>query len=270
VRTQSRSRRWILLSLAVGLVLTSLAACGADADDSRSATASTSGGTALEGTPWVLMAATTDAPLPAGVEVTALFEQGKVTGTSGCNRYVANYEVKGNELTVDTGQSAGTLMTCGPAAAAVEQAYLQRLGQVASYSIDSDKLVLSDSGNKALLTYGASSPNLLTGAWVVTSFHKGDAIVSVMAGSTVTAVFTDTTISGSGGCNQYSGPVAVNGTKIKIGPVAATFMACSPDIDAQEQAYVAALGEAASYAATTSSLDLFRADGGYAVTLTKG
>ena len=265
MRTQSRIRPSVLRSLAIVLVLTSLAACG-DENDVTSA----SGRTALEGTPWVLVAASTDAPLPAGVEVTALFEQGKLTGTSGCNRYSATYNVKGNDLTIDMGQSAGTAMTCGPAATALEQAYLQRLDQAASYSIDGDKLVLSDSDKNTLLTYAASSSKLLSGAWVVTSFHKGDAIVSVTAGSIVTAVFTDTTISGNGGCNQYSGPVVVNGTTIEIGPVARTAMACNPEIDTQEQAYLAALGEAASYIATTSSLDLFRADGGYAVTFTKG
>jgi heat shock protein HslJ len=250
-------------SLAMGLVFTSLAACGDD--DPTSA----SGRNALEGTTWVLAAASTDAPLPAGVEVTALFEQGRLTGASGCNRYSATYKVKGSDLTIDTGQLAGTAMTCGPAATTVEQAYLQRLGRVARYSIDGDKLELSDSDNKTLLTYGASS-KLLSGAWVVTSFHKGDAIVSVATGSVVTAVFTDTTVSGNGGCNSYSGPVVVNGTTIKIGPVAGTAMACNPEIDAQEQAYLAALDEAATYAATTSSLDLFRADGGYAATFTKG
>src|SRR4030095_6370427 len=58
---------------------------------------------ALENAPWSLVAyagpaGATLAVLP-GTEITATFQNGRVTGSSGCNSYGAAYEVNGNSIT---------------------------------------------------------------------------------------------------------------------------------------------------------------------------
>ena len=83
---------------------------------------------------------------------------------------------------------------------------------------------------------------------------------------TLTADFAATRVSGSAGCNNFSGPYQVDGSSIKIGPLASTLLACpTPELDTQEHLYRAALELAATYKLTGTKLDLFRKDGGIAV-----
>lgn len=51
-------------------------------------------------------------------------------------------------------------------------------------------------------------------------------------------------ISGKGSCNRYSGAAELGEGTIKVSPVATTKMACTPEIDSQERAYLAALQNA--------------------------
>lgn len=52
-------------------------------------------------------------------------------------------------------------------------------------------------------------------------------------------------VSGNGSCNRYGGSAELGDGTIKVGPLAATKMACTPEVDAQERAYLAALQNAA-------------------------
>ena len=54
--------------------------------------------------------------------------------------------------------------------------------------------------------------------------------------------FTDTGVSGSTGCNRFSGTFTATGDAIAFGPLALTRMACVDPAMAQEQAVVAILG----------------------------
>ena len=66
----------------------------------------------------------------------------------------------------------------------------------------------------------------------------------VEAGTTVTATFApDGTVSGSGGCNNYSGGYTLNGDQISVSPLASTMMFCETG-GQQETAYLAALQRA--------------------------
>ena len=58
------------------------------------------------------------------------------------------------------------------------------------------------------------------------------------------SVSKDGKVSGSGGCNTYSGTVTTSGMAIKFGALTATKKACSKEINAQEAAYLKALEQA--------------------------
>lgn len=237
------------------------AACGSD--DSKEASSSPkSGGTPLAGTPWLMSDATSLGVATTGVSVTAEFDDGHVTGSSGCNSYRAPYQAEGKTLTIgpDVG---GTRKACEPAPTAVEQAYLARLPQVASYEITGTTLILEPKSGTALLVYEASDgETAIIGEWTATSYYTGDAIESVIEGSTLTADFDGQQVSGNGGCNGFSGPYAVSGKTIEIGPLASMMMACTDDaLTTQEQHYLEALQLATSYRVTGNRLDLLR-DGG--------
>ena len=64
----------------------------------------------------------------------------------------------------------------------------------------------------------------------------------------------DGKVSGSGGCNTFSGPVTISGMAIKFGPLAATKKACSEQVDAQEAAYLKALEQAQTFEIRATSL----------------
>ncbi len=267
-------RQRLVVRVAIsGLLLVSVAnACGDsdDGDSTPTSTASTGGTPAaqatLEGPIWQLKGDSLGIDA-AGVSVDARFAGGTLSGFSGCNTYRTTYTADPPALTIDP-NIATTLKACGPQETAVEQAYLERLPKAAAYSLDAETLSLADAEGEALLTYRATdAASALAGGWTATSYYSGDAITSVVGGVELTLTFEAATVSGNGGCNSFTGPYEVDGESIRIGPLAATARACAdPEVDQQEQHYLAALQLAESYQISGNRLDLLRAGGTFAAT----
>ncbi len=256
-----------MVALAGVAVLASV--CGSSSDVKASPT-TTGSSTTLEGTTWVLAKKTELGAELGDVVASATFTNGKVSGTSGCNTYNGPYTVDGDKITIGP-NLISTQMACGPAETTVEKVFLERLPKVASYNITGSTLTLADSSGKALLVFDASiGAEAIVGSWNVLSYYTGDAIVSVVSGSTVTADFKDGQITGSTGCNNYMGPYKLDGDAITIGPLASTKKACSSDeLSKQEASYLAALEVAKTFAVTGNRLDLFREGGTFAATMEK-
>jgi heat shock protein HslJ len=74
-------------------------------------------------------------------------------------------------------------------------------------------------------------------------------MVRVLQGTRLTTAFSQDQVSGSGGCNTYSGPYRVDEDSLRIGPLTTSQMLCSdPEgIMEQERAFLADLQSAASY-----------------------
>jgi heat shock protein HslJ len=250
----------------VALVLASclLAAC-ADGGDAASG-----GAAALEGVTWVLDRGSIDAlapDVPADARVDARFEDGQVSGRSGCNSYGGGYEVDGDALTFD--MLGGTEMACMPESLMdLEAAYLAALGGGVSFRATADELVLT--GADATLTFTSEpppSPEPLVGTtWTLTTIGgEGDTVSSTVAGTEVTLTLGDDgTYGGSGGCNTYGGDHEVEGDELRLGPARATEMACPGEgVMAQEQAFLAALARVATFAVEGGSLTLSDEDGAF-------
>lgn len=69
------------------------------------------------------------------------------------------------------------------------------------------------------------------------------------------------TLRGAGSCNTYSGSYTVNGSNLSIPGLMPTMKSCNADVDAQEQAYFAALQSTATFELTGSQLVLRDAGG---------
>jgi heat shock protein HslJ len=84
----------------------------------------------------------------------------------------------------------------------------------------------------------------------------------LVAGSSITAEFTaDGQVSGSAGCNRYSGGYTVSGNKIAFSStMASTRMMCEQAVMDQESAYFKALNDAKTYTASGDQLTLAGAD----------
>jgi heat shock protein HslJ len=65
---------------------------------------------------------------------------------------------------------------------------------------------------------------------------------------------TDGKVSGTGGCNTFTGSVTESGMNIKFGAIAATKKACSQEVNAQEAAYFKALEQAQTFENRATSL----------------
>lgn len=242
--------------------LLGLAACGGGGG--------ASGGGQLEGVSWALVSylaqsGTTQQATPAA-EVTARFDAGTVVGNGGCNAYSAAYTTSGDDLTVS--DIASTTMACPPPLDTMEQAYLGNLRAAATYAADQGALTIRSDGGVAILTYRERQDLPLTATtWTMTGVNNGHGgVVTAVSGTDVTLVLGDDgTASGSSGCNQYNGSYTTDGAGLTFGPLASTQRACAdPDLNAQEAAYLAALGTVTSYRLEGSRLDLITPDGSVA------
>jgi heat shock protein HslJ len=78
----------------------------------------------------------------------------------------------------------------------------------------------------------------------------------------VTASFDGTTVTGTGGCNNYFASYTVDGDSLTIQPGAgSSMMACDEPVMAQETAYLMLLNGAASFAVEADALTITTADG---------
>ena len=241
----------LALSFAVG--------CGGD-EGNGTATGASPEPASFAGVPWKLVSGLD----VDGVEASppsATFENAVVGGSTGCNHYSAPVTIDGDSMKI--GMIAATQMACAPPADSVERAYLDALGQVDGWRMDGSALVLVNGDGDELLRYEAASP---VGDWEATSIQTGDALVSPLPGTTITAKFADDgTLSGSAGCNSYTSSYNLDGGEIEIAPPAATRKACAaPEgVMEQEAAYLAALPNATHFRVDGAALALLSADGTY-------
>ena len=81
--------------------------------------------------------------LPEGVGVTLSFMDGRVSGSSGCNRFMGGYAVTGEGLRLDG--IATTRMACPAPKMEAEQAVLAALASVTRFDIDDEGALLLQS-----------------------------------------------------------------------------------------------------------------------------
>ncbi len=232
--------------------------------------------TTLEGTLWMLTSYVNldgqKQPALAGSEVTATFQDGRVVGNAGCNNYTASYTLDGDALVI--GPAATTMMACiSEELTAQETAYLNALAQVALYKVTDGTLTLLDGAGAPVLECVATIPASLTGTtWEVNSYNNGkEAVVGVSADTPLTMTFgADGQVSGSAGCNNFTGGYTVDGDAITIGPLASTMMMCADpeNVMEQEQMFLSALSAATTYTIHGDRLELRTATGALAVSAT--
>jgi heat shock protein HslJ len=256
----------VLLAPAVLLAGTlTMSACGstsAPADAGSPAAAP-----ALSGTSWVLESyagpdAEPVAAVTAGEVGTLVFAaDGSFAGSTGCNRIMGTYTQDGSSLTFASGPM--TLKACEGPVAAQEAAVVAALPLVASFTQETS-LVLQDAEGATLLTYAPGLSTLAGTSWQATGINNGkEAVVGMDGTEQVTLAFGDDgTVSGSGGCNTYSGPYTTSGTdQLTIGTLASTMKACEEQVMETEQMFFAALENVATYQLEGNTLTLRDAGG---------
>ena len=224
----------------------------------------------LNGTGWTLTGYAQNGTLSQSLALTKVtldfVNYGQITGSAGCNHYFASYKVDGTAITF--GQAGSTEMYCGtPGVMDQESAYLTLLGQAKTVTVEGDRLSFADAKGTTILTFIKTVPPaqepLVGTNWTLESFHTADAVSSVLAGTTITAVFgADGSVSGSAGCNRYFASYNITGTSLSIGPAGSTKMACgAPGVMQQEGKYLTLISQAKTVTIKGGSLTLADAKG---------
>ncbi len=175
--------------------------------------------------------------------ITATFAaDGSVTGSGGCNTYSASWKSDGTSLTV--GPIAATLSSCDSSTDALESSYLAALQAAATWSLDGSALVIVSADGTTLVYGGEGDSAALAGEWPLVSVDGTPVPTGVMASADFGP---DGALTGSGGCNQFSGTYTSDGASITVGPLASTRKYCE-DSSTIEGLYLDALQGASTWA----------------------
>jgi heat shock protein HslJ len=229
---------------------------------------------ALNGTGWTLSDLLGQSLLPDR-QVTMHFENGRIHGTDGCNRYSATYTAEGGKLRL--GQNiVYTRKACEEPVMQQAEAFLGALSKAGGFWRDARQLVLLDANGDALATLTKQRMELASSSWWVTAYNNGkQGVVNVLDGSELTVDFGGGgTMSGSAGCNSFTATYVTSGQGIKIGRVAATKKMCirPRGVMEQEGQFLKALETSAVWLLDGDELELRTSRQSLAVTLsaTKG
>lgn len=226
---------------------------------------------ALDGTAWVLSALPGRTLLP-GKAVTLRFDDGKASGTDGCNRYALPYSVAGTTLKFEP-RGISTQMACPPDVTEQAQAFMAGIDSTRSYRVTQGQLELLAADGKLLASLTPQSQGLADTAWRVIGYNNGrQAVTSVLHDTTLSMSFSsDGRVSGSAGCNNYTAAYQSSGAALEFGPAAATRKMCaSPTgVMEQEQQFLKALETVTTARQEGDSLELRTASGALAVRLAR-
>lgn len=121
----------------------------------------------------------------------------------------------------------------------------------------SNRWILLELISKTPIEKSVASTSLEGPLWVMKEYRDADGdLIPSLADTPVTAEFSDSQISGSSGCNSYSGSYEINGDRIEFGLFASTMMACPEPQMELESGYLSALGGSTRFEIVDSSLTL--------------
>ncbi len=128
---------------------------------------------ALTGTSWQVEDVASGGIIDSSNLTLTFGEDGRINGSSGCNSYMGDYSVNGDEL--ELSQLASTMMACPPAIMDLERKFLDVLGGAEEYSIDPDtmKLTITASNGQTIRTSLNHRPSAATpvAAWACIANH---------------------------------------------------------------------------------------------------
>jgi heat shock protein HslJ len=108
---------------------------------------------------------------------------------------------------------------------------------------------------------GTGDAAIDAGRWTLTGYDAGGRATPVPQGVRVDARFESGQVAGSAGCNAYRAPYTRAGTRLAVGPIAATNRFCEGPAGEVEVAFLALLERADSFSADATKLVITDAAG---------
>ncbi len=121
-----------------------------------------------------------------------------------------------------------------------------------------------------LAACSGSASTSLTGTWKLISYGSPANPTPAVANVETSLTFeSDGALSGSVGCNSFSGDYTVDGNTITFGAIAATEMACDEPIMEQESGVFKVFTNTATFKMDGNTLTILSADGNSVVVLSQ-
>jgi heat shock protein HslJ len=232
----------------------------------------------LAGTSWVLtgygdaLALTNVIP---GTRVTLAFNASLdgVGGNAGANHYGGSLNVHDGQLTISE-LFHTEMWGLTPGVMEQEARYLELLSRAESWRVEDGRLTINSQGGQVLVMSQDTQTavplaNLAGTNWILNSFGSGDAVTSVIAGTSITLTFNQdaSMVVGNAGANGYGGYSRITGSEISIRELAHELVLRlePPGIMEQEAKFLTLLAKATSFQATTQRLTIDCQDGQFLV-----
>lgn len=227
---------------------------------------------------WRLTAYRTDSGLtevePRSRPTEFRFEDGRFSGSTGCNRVQGGYEVEGAVFRFGEGLAA-TRMACPEPLMKQETVIFKALQRVTGYRHAPDRLELTNDRDETVLSFtriGAATSGAESAmgtpeehTWVLEAYADAQGtLINPIRGTKIDLSFDPRgRISGSDGCNRYLSGFTRAKASLSFGPIATTRMACTATDGRAEQAraYVEQLGRVNAYRIEDGHLTLLDAKG---------
>jgi heat shock protein HslJ len=182
-----------------------------------------------------------------GSPVTLSIEADRWGGVAACNSYGGRVDLDGDRLTFDDGLAVTEMACLDEDVMTLEAAYLDALQTAERVELRDEQLVLT--GPDVELVFDQVPPEadaaLVGTVWRLESLIDGlgpDGSVSNVVGEPTLELSQDGDVLGDTGCNSFSGSYQLDGTALRLEPLAVTEMACDGPEGAQEEHVLGVLG----------------------------
>lgn len=169
---------------------------------------------------------------------------GRVSGSTGCNRYSGALKAAGSALSF--GPLATTMMACPDHVDGLEARFLELMNSARSFERRGDRLMVTGrEGQLVFVRVGSAAPAILDGRWQLTSLSERGVTQSLRGEQPLTLEIRGTRLNGFSGCNSYGGELSVRGSAFHADQLLSTMRACADErVNASERRYLNALGAA--------------------------
>lgn len=186
-------------------------------------------------------------------EITAVFQDGQMTGSAGCNNYFTSYETDGMSLTL--GPVGSTKMACDNARNQRETEFFIVLDSITTFNMTDNMLELMDADGNVEILFEAQGetavPDNLLGTWYWLAFQdSADGAesndITVLDPAKYTLEFlADGTVQIQADCNSASSQITLEGSSVTFAPGPMTLAECASGSLYNE--FLAKLGDVVTY-----------------------
>ena len=183
------------------------------------------------------------------------------SGNASCNNFFGIFTSEDSTITF-SGMGSSKMYCAEPAGLMnQEAAYLTALESAKSYQIEDGNLLIIDDAGATVLVFSPQNMSLEGTTWNLISFNDGQNLTSLVIDTEINAEFKDGVVSGSSGCNTYTGAYQQNGLELSFGDLASTLMLCQEEgVMEQESAYLQALAKVTHYIVAGNHLTFYDAN----------